>query len=267
MPDISFETDITALSKELPEWAQVRIPSITRNALNDTVDDARFAEVARIEGVFDRPTPFTQKGVLYTRATKETLTATVFLRDEASGNGNPPARYLGPEVRGGARGAKGFERRLRAAGVMRGDEFAIPAIGQPRDAYGNLPRGLLNRVLSQLQAAGGVGYLANETARSRKRNPRSRASRYFVVSDAVGGRQDRGIGRLPRGVYERRGRSIRAVLIFVSGAPSYRRRYPFGQAAIAKAERVFGAYWTRYFYAELAKQTTSHRAINATLMA
>jgi hypothetical protein len=247
---VSFAVDISSIQKEMPAWARDRIPSITRNALNDTVPDAAFAETEKIRGIFDRPTPLTQRAPLYRKATRDNLTAWVFIRDEAS-KGTAPARYLEPQVTGGQRGAKRFERALRAIGVMGPNEYAIPAIGFKRDGYGNLPGSLLVRILSQLRAFSEQGHLMNETAKSRSRNRTRVKARYFVPG---GFRSEMGIGRLPRGVYERAGNRIRAVMIFVEGAPSYQRRYDFGQAAKAKADRVFWPYWQRHFYAELKKR-------------
>ena len=248
---ISFEADIASIKKEMPEWAQRRIPSITRNALNDSVVEARDAESDKIRGVFDRPVPLTQRAPLYRRATNDSLTAWVFIRDEAS-RGTPPSKYLMPQVMGGVRGAKRFELALRAIGVMQADEFAIPAIGFKRDGYGNVPASTIMRILSQLKAAEmSAGFMANETARSRARNNKAGKARYFVPNDGAG-RRERGIGRLPRGIYERSGNTIRAVFLFVR-QPSYRKRYDFGQAAEAKVSRVFWPYWQRHFYAELKK--------------
>ncbi len=247
---LQFTADIASIQRELPAWAAVRVPSITRNALNDTVEEARFAEIDKIRGVFDRPTPFTQRAPLYRRATSSVLVAEVYIRDEP-GAGRAPTKYLLPQVAGGNRQHKAFELALIRAGVMRPDEFAIPAIGQQRDGYGNLPGTLIVRILSQLKAFSEVGYLANRTARSAKRNAKRVTMRYFVPS---GARQERGIGRLPRGIYERKGNSIRGVLMFVA-RPRYRKRYDFGQATMAKVNRVFEPYWTRHFYAELAKHT------------
>ena len=247
---LSFEADISSIRKELPEWANRRINSITRNALNDSVTDGQFAEGDKIRGIFDRPRPLTEKAPLHRRATAENLTAWVYIRDEASG-GTPPARYLMPQVLGGARGAKRFEQALRAIGVMQANEFAVPAIGYQRDQHGNIPGSTIVAILSQLKAHRDVGYMMNETAASGARNRKSRKARYFVPS---GYRADKAIGRLPRGIYERRGNTIRAVMVFVS-QPTYRKRYDFGQAARAKVERVFWQYWRRHFYAELKKHT------------
>jgi len=246
MLSISFEPDITSIQKEMPAWAQQRIPSITRNALNDIAEDAVRAEQDKIRGVFDRPTPFTERSVVFPRhlrATKDRLEAVVQLRDESSGT--PPAKYLLAEVRGGARSPKPFERRLRQMGIMRADEFATIAIGYRRNAYGNLPGPTIVAILSQLSAFAEVGFRMNETNRSRARAGAKRKARYFVPAEGSG---------LRRGVYERIGNRVRAVLIFVR-QPTYRKRYDFGQATVAKAERVFAQYWMRHFYAELAKAT------------
>lgn len=247
MFSISFEADITSLKREMPAWAQQRIPSITRNALNDTAEEARFAEIDKIRGVFDRPTPFTERSVVFPRhlrATKERLEAVVMVRDEASAT--PPAKYLRPQVSGGARLAKPFEKKLRAAGLMQAGEFATIAIGYPRNAYGNLPGPTYVAILSQLRAFSEVGFRMNETKRSRARAGGKRSRRYFVPAEGSG---------LRRGVYERVGSRIRAVLIFVR-QPTYRKRFDFGQATKARAVRVFPAYWRRHFYAELAKVTS-----------
>lgn len=246
---ISFQADVSSLAAELPKWANQRIPSITRNALNDAIEEARFAEIDKIRGVFDRPRPITQRAPLYRKATKENLVAEVYIRDEASGQ-RPPSKYLLPQVTGGPRPPTGFERALRARGILLPGEFVIPAIGQKRDQYGNLPRGLITRIMSQLQLFTAAGFSANETGRSRRRNPNR--VRYFVPG---GARAERGISRLPRGIYERRGNKIRGVVMFVR-QPVYRKRYDMGQATISKAGRVFPAYWQREFYKEVAKHTS-----------
>lgn len=246
---ISFAADISSIQAELPTWASDRIPSITRNALNDTIEDARFAEIDKIRGVFDRPTPYIERSPLFRKATKTDLTAEVYIRDEGT-RGRSPASVLGPEVHGGVRRAKAFEVALRRAGVMRADEYAIPAIGQQRDQYGGLPGPLIVAILSQMKAFSEVGFMANPTARSAKR--KRKVGRFFVPH--LGGRQERGIGRLPRGIYERRGNRIRGVVMFVR-EPAYRKRYDFGQATMSKAARVFVPYWERHFWTELQKHT------------
>jgi len=258
-PTISFAADISSLQREMPIWAQQRIPSITRNALNSTAEDAVHAEIDKIRGVFDRPTPFTERSVVFPRnlrATKDHLEAKIMLRDEASG-GVPPSKYLFQQVYGGARRPKSFELALRRAGVMRPDEFALPAIGFRRNAYGNMPGPTIVAILSQLKAFSEVGFKMNETAKSKRRKMVERAGkrkgRYFVPDEG---------SKLRRGVYERVGKRIKAVLIFVR-QPTYRARFDFGQATEAKARRVFAAYWQREFYREMQKATSQTSGPNS----
>lgn len=233
---LSFEVDISSLSSELPKWAADRIPSITRNALNDTIEEARFAEMDRIRGVFDRPTPYVQRSPLFAEATKENLVAEVFIRHDSSRGGTPPAKILAAEVMGGARRAKAFELLLRRAGIMAGNEFAVPGRDTPADVHGNVPRSLITRIIA------GVGRGAVQRATGRRRR---RASRFFVPAPG---------SRLRRGVWEQIGpRQVRPALLFVTDVPDYQKRYDFGRATITLAERVFPAYWQRHFYAELAK--------------
>ncbi len=247
MLTISFEADVSTLSRDLPDWARNRIPSITRNALNDAARDAVEAERKKILGVFDRPTPFIQKAPIlqkWNRATKDNLEAIVEIRDEVSGT--PPSKVLKAQVLGGARKPKAFELRLRRAGIMREDEFATVAMGFRRNQYGNIPGSTLIAILSQLQAAEQVGgYLANETKFSKARAGGKRTRRYFVPKEG---------SSLRRGIYMREGKKVTAVMIFVR-QPTYSRRYDFGQAAASKAQRVFAGHFQRYFDAELAKRS------------
>lgn len=244
---IDMKLDLSELERELPKLATDRIPSITRNALNDTAKDMVEAERAKIKGVFDGPTPFTQRAVVFPqnlRATKTLLEAEIVVNDDYAGK---PASYLRPQIFGGPRPPKRFETLLRNSGIMAPDEFATIAIGYRRNAYGNIPGPTLVAILSQLKSFAEVGFKANETKSSKKRAGKKRVARYFVPRDGSG---------LRRGVYERVGKRIRAVLIFVR-QPVYRARYDFGQAAEAKAVRVFGNHFFKHLAAEVAKATTA----------
>jgi len=245
MLQLKITSNLDVLRRALTDTQRNRIPSITRNALNDAAIDARDAERLKIAQVFDRPTRFTINSPVFPKhlkATKEHLVATVgMLRDEAAG-GTPPASYLSPQVQGGPRRLKPFERRLREAGILRAGEFAVPARGVRLNAYGNISGAMLAQILSQLRAYSEVGFLANETKGSRKRAGARRQARYFVPRTEG--------GRLPRGVYERRGRDIKAVLIFVDAAPRYRPLYKFGDAGARAAAAAFEGHWLKYFHKE-----------------
>jgi hypothetical protein len=237
--ELSFDANVREVEDTLRHGERWMVPYAASTALSRTAFEAAQAEGKKIEGVFDRPTSFTRKAVLYRKASADNLTYRIFLRDEASRGGTPPAVYLRPQVKGGPRRPKPFELALRRKGVMEPDEFAIPAIGMKRNAFGNLPASVIGKILSQLGARRDP--LQNTTARSRKRSKARGGAVYFVPDE----NNRRG---LPRGVYERMaGRKIRLVLLFVSGMPRYRKRYDFGQAAKAKALRVFGPHFAQAF--------------------
>lgn len=225
---INITHSIDEFIARLDETDQHQVPFVTAYALTKTAQDVKAAEVAKMAAVFDRPTRFTLDALFVKPATKQHLVAEVKFKE---GFGSIPAwRYLGPEIEGGPRAHKSFELRLIRAAVMRDNEYAVPGQGAKLDGYGNLPGSLLVSILSQLQAAGGTGYLANETARSRKRAPRR--SRYFVLRPDQPGPGGRVMSRkIQAGIYEQRGaRNLVPIIIFVP-APHYTERLPYFQTA------------------------------------
>lgn len=153
-------------------------------ALNKTGKLIKEAEVAEMKTVFDNPTSYTFNSLKLTPATKDNLQATVwFKQPDRMGQ-----HYLVPQVDGGQRKLKGFER-----GVGLGE--LTPALGAKLNRYGNVSPGQIRQILSVLgKAETAAGYMANITDRSRRRNTKERD---FVVIDS------RQRGNLPQGVYQR----------------------------------------------------------------
>lgn len=208
---IRFDVDARDVLKALRDLSERDAPFVTAYALTKTGQDIKAAEYETMQRVFDRPTRWTLNALQLKPATKKDLTAVV---DYKYFGGTPADRYLGPQVDGGARRHKSHERALIAAGLMRSNEFAVPAHVQ-LDAHGNVPGKTFVRILSQLKASRDP--MQNMTAKSKRRATRSAGGRYFVM---------RGRG-VPDGVYLRQGdRSILPVLLFVR-APRYVARFPF----------------------------------------
>lgn len=226
-----------ALGRRLSDLERTQVPFAMLQAVNQTAFEIRGAWAQAMPQVFDRPTPLTLGAVLYRKATRQKLEATVYLRDEAF-KGNAPAKYLLAQVEGGPRRRKAFENRLTAAHILPAGMFAVPGRGAKLDAHGNLPGGQVQAILSQLGAQ--FDPLNNQTATSagrRRRRERKRGERngdYFVPRKA---------SRLPPGVYQRVstgfGSALRSVLHFVSKAPTYRRRYRLEDLARAEFDRRF----------------------------
>jgi hypothetical protein len=217
-----------------------QLPFVTAVALTNAMKDARTAEISEMQRVFDRPTRYTLNSIQVVPATKAKLVAELRFKEFG---GTPADKYLGPEVRGGPRAPKGFERALRAAGILWAGEFAVPGPGAKLDAYGNLSGGQITRILSALGAS-------RDASQNTRRRPRLASRRrnldYFVLRGA----------RAPAGVYLRVGRRGIPVLFFVR-APTYRPRYPFyevGRKVVPAAfARHFRAAWQRYVVNDLKR--------------
>jgi hypothetical protein len=105
----------------------------------------------------------------------------------------------------------------------------VPGQGLKLDAYGNISKGIIQRILSQLKINGDA--YANETVASRKRKRATAQpqARYFVIP--VGSTTS----RLKPGIYARfgfaAGSSIKPILMFVK-TPQYKVRLPFHEIAM-----------------------------------
>lgn len=168
---------------------------------------------------FDRPTPFTLKSTFVKPATKDKLVATVGIKDQAfSKNRLSSAQMLGHHFQGGGRLAKALEQYLRSAGLLGSGEFVAPGAAARLDAYGNMSRGQVQQILSQLRIGADPAAFKSNSRRSRRNV--QRAGRIFW---ARGNARD---GHLKRGAYIDLGGAtgIRPLLMVVR-QPNYRRRF------------------------------------------
>jgi hypothetical protein len=133
--------------------------------INMTAYDVRDGVKKEMPSVFDRPTPFTVNSLKVYAAKQSDLKA------EINFKGKPSDHYLRPEVFGGPRPMKMFEKRLGS--------FLIPGKEAPLDRYGNVSAGQINRIMSILgQAREGQ----NRTEGSAKRKMRTLSGyKEFVV--------------------------------------------------------------------------------------
>lgn len=250
-----IDFDARPLIRHLDNVGKRQLPFATMQALNQTMFEVHAGWGDEIEKVFDRPTSFTRRSVLYKKATKQRLEAQVFVRDEAA-KGNPPARYLQPEAIGGPRRPKPYENDLRAAGVLGQGEYTVPARGMRLDGSGNIPLGVITAILSDLQASKDERQRSTRESRGRRARRRSlKRSVYFYWPGDTG--QGRTRHRLPRGIYERIatgfGSGIRMVLAIVSDTPTYSVRFD----AYGLARKIFHARFPINFNEHLARALKS----------
>lgn len=129
MISLSVKSDIAAVVKRLDRTVWKQVPFAAAKALTDTAKDVQRELNTAIEQVFDQPTPFTQKAVGIATATKQSLSARVFLKDVQ-------AAYLGLQITGGTRLPK---RRA----------LVLPGSGLKLNQYGNIPRGKVQQLLAR----------------------------------------------------------------------------------------------------------------------
>lgn len=231
--------DISQVTSHLSGLARDQIPFATALALTKTAQFIDRHEVAEMTRVFDQPTKFTLQSTRVIPATKQRLWASVAIKDEST-KAVAPIKWLAPQIHGGTRPLKRFEQRLKSAGVLPPGHFAVPASGADFDVHGNMSRGEIVRMLSDLQSHWDP--LQNTTERSRQRRRRSRTKRptfYFSTWPVT-----KRTAHLRPGIYKRVGAvaglasgittgfrtPIKPVLIFVPRV-RYRKRFRFYEIA------------------------------------
>lgn len=158
MLSIRRQGNIDSVVRALRDVPARVIPYATSTALTRTAQAAQTRIVAEMPRVFAAPTRYTLNSTFVRAATVKTLAAQVAVKNQAAG-GTQPEHYLEPEVFGGARREKRFERALRYAGVLPAGQHVVPGRAAPLDAAGNLRRG---------DIAGGLGARARRTRGDRK---------------------------------------------------------------------------------------------------
>ena len=136
MLTFTVKTNVDQVMRGLEGKLREQIPFATAKALTQTAKDVQRAESAEIGKVFDRPSPFTRGAVGITPATKQSLSAKVFLKDIQ-------AAYLKLQVEGGQR----FPKR-RA--------LVLPGSGLRLNQYGNIPRGKVKALLARADVFSGT---------------------------------------------------------------------------------------------------------------
>lgn len=181
---IKITIDDRAVKAALAAYPKIAARSI-ETAIDKIAMAIKDAEVAEMKRVFDRPTPFTLNSLKVTRTKGHNMMATVWFKEPD----RMEDHYLVPQVEGTERKLKGFELAIWRT------KF-VPGKGVKLNQHGNVSRGLLVQIKSVLgRAELTLGYQANLTAKSAKRNIKQRDYVYLP-------RGSRG-GALPPGVYQR----------------------------------------------------------------
>lgn len=224
--------------------AAKQIKFATAVALTRTAQKVKEAQEREMRDVFDRPTPYTMSSLYMSPATKAKLTAVVWLKDFAA-KATPASKYLLPQIVGGTRKPKRFERALQAIGALPPGHRVVPGSGAKLDAFGNISPAQIVQILSYFKAFPEAGYKANMTDKRRTKlargSKKAQGFSYFV------GRPG---DRLPLGVWQRvrfaRGTAIKPVMIFVP-TTTYQAIFDFQYVAKTVISREFDKQFQRAF--------------------
>lgn len=225
-------TGLDELRRSLEGFSDRRFAASVATALTRAGAHAKDQLKLEMQRTLDRPTPFTLNALRLWPASADKLEARVGFRDDGTGGMNAN-NYLLPNVEGGPRVAKRVEAALRAINALPAGWFAVPGQGAALDSYGNMSRGQIIQILSQLRITMTAGHTRNLSFDARKQiaAQRKAGGRFFVMP--IG-------SKVQPGVYQRElfGGSITPVLVFVK-QPRYRRRYDFfGKAEAIATERM-----------------------------
>lgn len=209
MIDAHIKFDLRAFERDMKSIERKQMPYAIVLMLNETAKGGRVEVQREMDKVFDRPTPYAKRGVVYDRATKQKMQSAVVVTGDRTKGGLPATAFLGPQIQGGMRAHKAFERQLIQRGLMNKRQVAVPANAAPLDRYGNMTQGFLNRVMADLKIDyRGAGATRVRTDASLKRNKNYRNARFFVPKPG---------SPLFPGVYQRNpsDQSIKPVILFV----------------------------------------------------
>jgi hypothetical protein len=260
---VNFTIDVRPLMAVADTMGNLpaRLGRTVATALTRTAVQVAEAERREIDDVFDRPVEFTrqaiyvspaQGGSTRTRVTQDArgqnvvvnmgpnlqpVQAEVGVKNEA-GRGRPAIKWLQYHIEGGRRRLKGYELLLKTAGHLPEGMVTVPGRFAKIDSYGNMSRGQILQVLSQLRIdsyQGSTRSLQKLASAYKGRGVKSLKTRLLSQQRRAGGEFvvfPNGRGRLRPGIYRMRntawGRTDpQPILMFVSKAQYEAERFDF----------------------------------------
>lgn len=230
MIEIKATSNIEQLSRAMRELGSAKMPKALARAATLTAYKVRESVSEALSKEFDRPTPVTLKS-LYVKAAKPGgANARVWFKDSFN-SGIPADKYLQPQVQGGARSPKRFEKALIAKGLISSGEYVIPT-KDVMNVFGNVPGALSVKVLSGLGAAETTSGSTANASGSRRSKKKGNKKRFFIAKI----KNTKAIWEAKQTAF---GRAIRPIFIIVNKAPTYSKRLEFFKIAQDTVEREY----------------------------
>lgn len=228
---------------------QKQVTVATAKVLTFTAERVEAAVYDEMRRKFDRPTPMTMRSLRKKPATPSSLMAMVYLKDERpGGNSRSALETIGQEFTGGGRAFKKIELWLQRQGKMTASEYMMPGKGADLDKYGNMSRGQMIQIMSQLGLGADQWSWSSNSARSRRNQ--KKAGFIFWSDGASKGHN----GHLPKGIWARRkdGNWLKPLMI-VARRPSYTQRINMEKISRRVIDKEFPAIFSRVLDKELSR--------------
>ena len=228
---MEIKVDYKDVTASLDDLAQRQVPFVLAKTLTALAGDARDHLIKKLPVAFDRPTPFTQRGVFTKPAQKTTLAAEVYFPESQSEQGKPTREYIRPGAEGAsARHQKKTEFLLTRMGYLPAGWVTTPGSyitnNGKLDGYGNMPGSYYKQIIRSLGIKTTKGPPKPPSGASQRRASRMGvASEFFAVVPGANQLGKNG-GYLPSGVWKRTGKGghqLQQYLKFIKKA-SYKRR-------------------------------------------
>lgn len=201
--------------------------SAAREALNRSAEWAQTDVVREMRKVFDRPVPFTLRSLRVYYANTANMRVQLWFRQRTADEDKPWAM---PQIAGTARDMKPMELRMQRVGILPAGWMVVPGAAAPLDAYGNMSRGEISRILNVLGTYTEEGFnKANDKTRARLRKGSAKKGVYgfaYWINPPGPKRQKHLLPGVYRRVYTAFGTSLKPMLIFIKGA-RYKARLDF----------------------------------------
>lgn len=216
MLDLKITTNIPEKVGKLALLTDLQFRYAVAQAMTDSAKAGQKAITDSMSRYIDRPTPFTQRSTYVSFANPNKLRAEVGFKQFAT-KGTPAGKYLSAMARGGDRSHKRSESVLRGAGAIGRGQYIVPRREWQGDPYGNVPRGTMTMVLSQLKAFNTAGATLNASNSARSRRKRETAGQFFMS------RSGRAILYRPPGGDSR---DVETAFMVLDDAPNHEKRFP-----------------------------------------
>ena len=229
MIELTLTTNIPEKAGKLALLTDLQFRYAVAQAMTDSAKAGQKMIESSMSRYIDRPTPFTVNSTYVSFANPNRMRAEVGFKQFAT-KGTPAGKYLSAMAKGGDRSQKRSETILRSAGAIGRGQYIVPRREWQGDPYGNVPRGTMTMVLSQLKAFNTAGATLNASNSARSRRKRETGGQFFMS------RSGRAIlYREPGGGRD----GTETAFMVLDDAPNHERRFPIVRLLNEEIDRTY----------------------------